>query len=30
MEEIVKGLLHLSGELKEIKVHLQHLNKNTR
>ena len=27
MEEIVKGLLHLSGELKEIKVHLQHLNK---
>jgi len=27
MEEIVKGLLHLSGELKEIKVHLQYLKK---
>jgi len=27
MEEIVKGFLQLSGELKEIKVHLQHLNK---
>jgi hypothetical protein len=27
MEEIVKGLLHLSGELKEIKAHLQYLKK---
>lgn len=27
MEEIVKMLLHLSGELKEIKIHLQYLQK---
>lgn len=27
MEEMVKLLLHLSGELKEIKVHLQYLKK---
>lgn len=27
MDEIVKGILALSGELKEIKVHLQYLQK---
>jgi hypothetical protein len=27
MNEIVKGILNLSGELKEIKVHLQHFKK---
>lgn len=27
MEEIVKAILHLSGELKEIKAHLQYLKK---